>query len=94
MLRRDFIALLGGAAITQPLSVFAEQGKVAKIGVLLLGYPDPSLFIKGLREGFRDLGYEEGRSIELIIRSAEGKPEATWYKTPYTTDYLKLWGLK
>jgi hypothetical protein len=47
MRRREFIAGLGGAAIAPPLSVLAEQGKVAKIGVLLLGYPDPSLFIKG-----------------------------------------------
>jgi hypothetical protein len=76
MLRREFIALLGSAAIARPLLVLAEQGKVTKIGVLLLGYPDPSLFIKGLREGLHDLGYEEGRSIELIIRSADGKPEA------------------
>src|SRR6516162_1049549 len=76
MLRRDFITLLGSAAIARPLSVLAEQGKVAKIGVLLLGYPDPSLFIKGLREGLRDLGYEEGRSIELIVRSADGKATA------------------
>ena len=76
MRRRAFIAALGGAAIARPLSVLAEQGKVAKIGVLLLGYPDPSSFIKGLREGLRDLGYEEGRSIALIIRSADGKPEA------------------
>jgi putative tryptophan/tyrosine transport system substrate-binding protein len=76
MRRREFIAALGGAAIARPLSVLAEQGKVAKIGVLLLGYPDPSFFIKGLREGLRDLGYEEGRSIALIIRSADGKPEA------------------
>ena len=72
MLRRYFIALLSSAVIARPLSVLAEQGKVAKIGVLLLGYPDPSLFVKGLREGLRDLGYEEGRSIELIIRSADG----------------------
>ena len=76
MLRRYFIALLSSAVIARPLSVLAEQGKVAKIGVLLLGYPDPSLFVKGLRKGLRDLGYEEGRSIELIIRSADGKPEA------------------
>jgi putative ABC transport system substrate-binding protein len=73
MRRREFIAALGGAAIARPLSVLAEQGKVAKIGVLLLGYPDPSLFIKGLREGLRGLGYEEGRSVELLIRSADGK---------------------
>src|SRR3984893_2142785 len=43
---------------------------------MLLGYPDPSLFISGLREGLRDFGYEEGRSIELIVRSADGKPTA------------------
>ena len=76
MLKRDFIALLGSAAIAWPLSVLGDQGKVAKIGVLLLGYPDPSLFIKGLREGLRDLGYEDGRTIDLIVRSAEGNPEA------------------
>jgi putative tryptophan/tyrosine transport system substrate-binding protein len=75
MQRRDFIALLASAATSWPLSVLAEQGKVAKIGVLLLGYPNPSIFIKGLREGLRDLGYEEGRSVELIIRSADGKAE-------------------
>jgi putative tryptophan/tyrosine transport system substrate-binding protein len=75
MQRRDFIALLGSVATSWPLSVLAEQGKVAKIGVLLLGYPNPSIFIKGLREGLRDLGYEEGRSVELIIRSADGKAE-------------------
>jgi putative ABC transport system substrate-binding protein len=73
MQRRDFIVLLGSAATAWPLSVLAGQDKVAKIGVLLLGYPDPSIFIKGLRDGLRDLGYEEGRSVELIIRSADGK---------------------
>jgi putative tryptophan/tyrosine transport system substrate-binding protein len=76
MQRRDFIALLGSAATAWPLSVLAGQGKVPKIGVLLLGYPNPSIFIMGLLEGLRDLGYKEGRSIELIVRSADGKPAA------------------
>jgi putative ABC transport system substrate-binding protein len=76
MKRRDLITLLGSAATAWSLSVLAEQGKVAKIGVLLLGYPDPSMFILGLRQGLRDLGYEEGKSIELIVRSAEGKAAA------------------
>ena len=76
MRRREFIRLLGGATAGWPLSVVAEQSKVAKIGVLVLGYPDPSIFIMGLREGLRDLGYEEGRSIELIVRSVDGKATA------------------
>ena len=76
MQRRDFITLLGSAATAWPLSVLAEQGKAAKIGVLLLGYPDPSIFIAGLRKGLRDAGYEEGRSIELIVRSAGGEATA------------------
>jgi putative ABC transport system substrate-binding protein len=74
--RREFITLLGGSAATWPFAALAEQGKVARIGVLLLGYPDPSIFMMGLREGLRDLGYEEGRSIELIVRSADGKATA------------------
>jgi len=47
MRRREFIRLLGGATAGWPLSVVAEQSKVAKIGVLVLGYPDPSIFIMG-----------------------------------------------
>ena len=76
MKRREFITLLGGSAATWPFAALAEQGKVARIGVLLLGYPDPSIFMVGLREGLRDLGYEQGRSIELIVRSADGKAAA------------------
>jgi len=76
MRRREFMRLLGGAAAAWPFAALAEQSKVARIGVLLLGYPDPSIFMVGLREGLRDLGYEEGRSIELIVRSADGKATA------------------
>jgi len=76
MRRREFISLLGGAAAAWPFAALAGQSKGARIGILLLGYPDPSIFMMGLREGLRDLGYEEGRSIELIVRSADGKATA------------------
>jgi putative tryptophan/tyrosine transport system substrate-binding protein len=76
MRRREFIALVGGAVAAWPLAALAAQGKTAKIGVLVFGYPDPSIFVMGLKDGLRDLGYEEGRSIELIVRSAGGKPRA------------------
>jgi putative tryptophan/tyrosine transport system substrate-binding protein len=76
MRRREFIALLSGAAAGWSLPVLAQQGKITKIGILSLGYPDPSIFLMGLREGLHDLGYDEGRSIELVVRSAGGKPMA------------------
>ena len=49
------------------------RGKVARLGVLLFGTPDPNLdaFVVGLR----DLGYIEGRTVALEYRSAEGRPE-------------------
>src|SRR3974377_6058 len=76
MRRREFITLMGGAVAAWPFSVLAERRRVAKIGILVLGYPDPSIFIRGLREGLRDLGYEEGRSFEFIVRSADGQATA------------------
>ena len=76
MRRREFLTFLGGAATGWPISVLAAQGKPPKIGVLLFGYPDPSIFMRGFRGGLRDLGYDEGRSIELVVRSAEGRSTA------------------
>jgi putative ABC transport system substrate-binding protein len=48
---------------------------VPRIGVLLLGPParDPNL--AALLAGLQDLGYVDGRTAALDVRSAEGKPE-------------------
>jgi putative tryptophan/tyrosine transport system substrate-binding protein len=73
MRRREFIALLGGAATGWPISVLAALGKIPRVAVLFFGYPDPSIFETGFRDGLRNLGYEEGRNIELIVRSAGGR---------------------
>jgi putative tryptophan/tyrosine transport system substrate-binding protein len=74
MKRREFITLLGSAATGWPTSMLgAAQGKIPRVALLFFGYPDPSIFEKGFRDGLRNLGYEEGRSIELIVRSAGGR---------------------
>jgi putative tryptophan/tyrosine transport system substrate-binding protein len=73
MKRREFITLLGGATAARPLSAFGTSGRIAKIGILFLGYPDPTVFLNGLKAGLRDLGYLEGQNTELIVRSASGK---------------------
>lgn len=79
MRRREFIALIGGVAVSMPivlpLSALAQQGKVNTIGVLVLGTPPPGAFLKGLREQLGGLGYTEGQNIKLEILTAEGKAE-------------------
>jgi putative ABC transport system substrate-binding protein len=73
MRRREFITLLGGAAVAWPLAARAQQSKMARIGALYIGTADSESFKKELREGLRELGYVEGQNISFEFRSAEGK---------------------
>ena len=73
MKRREFITLLGGAAVGWPIAVRAQPSKVARIGVLYIGLADAESFKKELRDGLRELGYVEGQNIAFEFRSAEGK---------------------
>ena len=75
MKRREFLALIGGAIAAWPGAGWAQPGKVARIGILVLGNPDPSAFMKSFREGLSDLGYIEGRNILFEFRSAGGKSD-------------------
>jgi putative tryptophan/tyrosine transport system substrate-binding protein len=68
MKRREFIALLGGAA-TWPLPLSAQQRAMPRIGILLVGGPEP---MGPLREALHELGYVEGRTVEIEVRSAQG----------------------
>jgi putative ABC transport system substrate-binding protein len=71
--RRQFISLLGAAAVAWPRGTRAEQSKIARIGALYIGIADSESFKNELREGLRDLGYVEGQNIAFEFRSAEGK---------------------
>src|SRR5262245_27983685 len=71
--RREFITLLGGAAVAWPLAARAQQSKVARIGALYIGLADAESFKKELMEGLRQLGYVEGKDIAFEFRSADGR---------------------
>jgi len=65
--RREFIALLGGAAAAWPLGVRAQQShRVPHIGVLLLGTPTSfAPRTQAFVEGLRDLGYVDGKTVAI-----------------------------
>jgi putative tryptophan/tyrosine transport system substrate-binding protein len=75
MKRREFITLLGGAAVAWPLGARAQQAaKIPRIGLLSPFSPaDTALWHKAFLRGLRDLGWVDGKNIAIEYRYAEGR---------------------
>src|SRR6202049_4334193 len=77
MRRREFITLLGGAAVARPLAAFAQQAdKVYRIGYL--STPIRASVEQGLQaflRKLRELGWVEGQNLTIEYRWAEGNVE-------------------
>ena len=72
MRRREFIRLLGGAAVSWPLAARAQE-RVRRIGVLMNALPDEpeaqarvAAFLQGLQES----GWAVGRNVRIDTRWA------------------------
>lgn len=74
--RREFIALLGGAAAVWPLAAGAQRPAMPVIGLLSTGSPKESLTANVMawwRQGLDHAGYVEGQNVAIEYRFAEGR---------------------
>jgi len=74
--RREFILLLGCAAVGWPLAARAQQPAMPAIG-FLSSLPLDAITdrLRGFRQGLKDTGYVEGENVAIVYRFAENQDD-------------------
>ncbi len=63
--------MLASGLLAAPLGAEAQPARVYRIGVVLEGGPY-SAAVDGLRDGLRELGFEDGKQLVLHVRDVKG----------------------
>ena len=70
--RREFMTLLGGAAVSWPLAARAQQPAPPVVGVIDGGFADPRVVVP-FKQGLGDLGFVEGHNVTIEYRWADSR---------------------
>jgi putative tryptophan/tyrosine transport system substrate-binding protein len=74
MRRREFILLVGAAAVTWPLAARAQQAALPVVGFVTAGSADASVDrVRAFRKGLNDTGYVEGQNVTVEYHWLEGE---------------------
>src|SRR6516164_5601816 len=81
MRRRQFIALLGGAAATWPLTASAQPPeplrRVAILVPIAADTPGAQAFYTAFLKAFEQLGWTDGRNVQIVVRWGGGDEAKT-----------------
>jgi putative tryptophan/tyrosine transport system substrate-binding protein len=92
MRRREFITLIGGAAVAWPLSARAQEpDRVRRIGVLMnraADDPEVPSRVAGFAQGLAELGWTIGRNVRIEYRWTPGNAADAARK--YATELIAL----
>ena len=81
MRRREFITFIGAALAAYPLTVSAQQNERARRIAVLIGVEDDAegqTRLAAFRKGMQDLGWIEGRDVQMEVRFASGDADRAW----------------
>ena len=74
MRRREFVTLIGGAAVAWPFAARAQQSAMPMIGLIRDGSAEGNARnAAGFRRGLNETGYVEGQNVTVEYHWLEGK---------------------
>jgi putative tryptophan/tyrosine transport system substrate-binding protein len=87
MKRREFITLIGGAAVTLPLPTRAQQSRAPVVGFLASGTPEVSTAqVAEFRAGLKEVGFVENQNVAVEFSWAHNQYDRL---LPLAADFVR-----